>query len=291
MRIGLKLATFLIFAFAIGCGHVEPSVGQDETTEPTRDCQSSISGYTLSYFHGTQHRIANIRLPSDYDCHRPTPIVYALHGWFGSADQMERSSELTHWADLNGYVIAYLQGTGVVNSWNAGKCCGEAKRKDVDDVGAFLAAGEAIEKGLNIDENKRFVVGASNGGAMVYRLACETKDYLAGGAVVAGFDGTTSCVDPDNFPVLHIHGDGDWIVPPEGRQLYNIQALSETTERWSGRYGCTSLEAKDWGLDCVHYDQCDGGTTYTACYAEGGHRWPGESHSRELIFRFFEGWN
>ena len=71
------------------------------------------------------------------------PAVIVMHGGGGSAAQVRRQTGMDAVADKNGFVAVYPEGTtglaGKFGTWNAGDCCGAAKKKDVDDV-AFISA-------------------------------------------------------------------------------------------------------------------------------------------------------
>ena len=95
-------------------------------------------------------------------------------------------------------------------SWNAGTCCGEALVGKADDIGYLVALlKHAKLHHTMIDERRIFISGASNGGSLTVRAACELgKAYFAGAAAnVASFEPVrgeacaTNCTDG---------GDGYW---------------------------------------------------------------------------------
>ena len=83
--------------------------------------------------------------------------------------------------------------SGKFATWNAGICCGRARDENVDDVGFVREIVKQLKTQLNVDPNRIFANGMSNGGMMSYRLACEMADTFRAIAAVAGTDGTTEC--------------------------------------------------------------------------------------------------
>ena len=65
------------------------------------------------------------------------PLVVVLHGARGTAADMRANLGWDALADREGIVVAYPDGRD--RTWNAGRCCGPARDRGVDDVG-FLDA-------------------------------------------------------------------------------------------------------------------------------------------------------
>ena len=142
----------------------------------------------------------------------PSALVVMMHGGFGSAEQAELGYGWDRQAEEDGFIVAYPEGIG--RSWNGGGCCGPAMKRDVDDVGFIEAMVAEIGTGIDLDAQRVFATGMSNGGIMSYRLACESDLFAAIAPVAA-----TMLVDCDpSHPVslLHIHGGVDESVPPDG---------------------------------------------------------------------------
>ncbi len=93
--------------------------------------------------------------------------------------------------------------------------------EDVDDVGFIAALIDWVEASeYNIDPDRIYVVGSSNGGMMSYRLARELNDRIAG---IAAFiaaepsDNTNSCGAPtQSMPVFIANGTADQVIPWAG---------------------------------------------------------------------------
>ena len=146
------------------------------------------------------------------------PLILALHGGGGGAEQFARSSGLSRPANRLGYAVIYPQGTRRVATWNGGYCCGTAQRQRVDDL-AFLDAviADAAAR-FGLDGRRVYLTGMSNGAIMAETYAAQRPHRVA---AVAGVAGT---LDTDRFrpqgpvPLLHIHGTADDMVPYAGGQ-------------------------------------------------------------------------
>ena len=91
---------------------------------------------------GERTRTYLIHVPPGFDPAQPVPVVLVFHGGATNARTMARFCGLNETADRHGFLAVYPSGTGRnpnLLTWNAGNCCGDALRDNVDDVG-FVAA-------------------------------------------------------------------------------------------------------------------------------------------------------
>src|SRR5690349_7481432 len=141
------------------------------------------------------------------------PLVVMLHGGFGSASQAESYYGWDGEADSNQFVVAYPD--GVNRAWAVGGgCCGTPGTTGVDDVAFITAVVTRLSGQLSIDPNRVYATGISNGGLMVYRLACDTSLFAAIGPDSATLLG--DCPSPKPVSVIHIHGTADHNIPYDG---------------------------------------------------------------------------
>ncbi|MFV0316108.1 MAG: alpha/beta hydrolase family esterase [Microthrixaceae bacterium] len=141
------------------------------------------------------------------------PLVVNMHGLGGDSEQMAKVATWPEAARDDNFVVVFPQ--GVDDSWNAGRCCGGAVEKGVDDV-AFLDAVIAqmvAEEG--VDPNQVYVTGYSNGAMMAYLYSCMRADTLAGVASVAGTN-FSDCQPSQPVEFLQISGEQDPVVPVLG---------------------------------------------------------------------------
>lgn len=120
------------------------------------------------------------------------------------------------WADaVSKHRILVETPSGVQNSWNAGGCCLPARALGVDDVAYLDAVLDDAVKRPNVDPDRIFLVGQSNGGMMAYRYACTKGNRLAGLASVTGTN-VSGCEPNAPISVFNAHGTADDTVPYNG---------------------------------------------------------------------------
>jgi polyhydroxybutyrate depolymerase len=133
------------------------------------------------------------------------PVMVVLHGRIVTPEFEEQR---TGFPGIVGPAILVYP-AGYQNSWNAGACCAGAQAAGVDDV-AFVT--DVVHRVLatqpDAAADRVFLVGFSNGGKMVFRLAC-AEPGLFDGAAVVGAVPVSSCAHPPALPFveLAIHDD------------------------------------------------------------------------------------
>jgi polyhydroxybutyrate depolymerase len=154
----------------------------------------------------------------------PRPLMLSMHGGGGTAQLQAAMSQLVKLAQAQQIVVAFLEGTGFIQTFNAGACCGTAQTQDIDDVAYARAVIDDVEGRTTIDSSRIFATGFSNGGMMSHRLACGLADRLAGITAVGGASGELdrigtpyyACNPTRPIPVLHIHATNDRNYPYAG---------------------------------------------------------------------------
>ena len=192
-------------ALAIGLIAVTSALGSMGAAAPIR-VSLPYDGEARSYL---QYVPAN--LPSE-----PVPLVIVLHGGAQTAEDIATNSNnpTVHWmtlADAEGFVVAYPD--GLDKHWH--DCCsdGHAGIGTADDVGFINALIDDVARSRMIDWTRVYVVGASNGGMMAYRLGAELSHRLA--AIVPSIasmptDAAGECRNPNRpLTVVIMNGDAD----------------------------------------------------------------------------------
>jgi len=286
-RIGVISRAFLFFVLIILFIPIPPKGLANQEAERV---------HSITY--GGLERSYRIHTPPSYDKMNPLPLLIALHGGGGTGKKME---ELTlggfnKLSDREGFIVVYPD--GIEKHWNDGRenVSYRAHREKVDDVGFLSALIDALMKERNIDRNRIYVTGISNGAMMSFRLACELSQKITAIAPVAG-------AMPENLPfqcspsrriqVLMISNTNDRLVPWEGGDIRFIRktfgrALSvpETVKYWVNHNQCSSSPAVSMEPDRDPkdgtrvrqevYGSCGEGTRVILYAIEGGgHTWPG----------------
>ena len=246
-----------------------------------------------------------VHVPPNYSTQKPLPLVVVIHGAFDTAAGMEKYSTFSDLADRENFIVMYPNGMGIFGlfqHWNAGHCCGKAANDDVDDVGFIAAAIDDVRVRLQIDPDRIYMVGFSNGGMLAYRFAAERGDILAAVAPLAASIGGRPSEDapqwriPDPvkpLSVITIHGlADDDIVYEGGVSLHRggtrtFWSVEESVGFWVRHNGChpdAAATELNQGHVRVHtWGACSDDTEVVLYHIEDwGHVWPGRYFTAEL---------
>jgi polyhydroxybutyrate depolymerase len=230
-----------------------------------------------------------IHVPPKYDPKKPTPVVLAMHGATMIAKFMELGTGLSKTADDNGFIVVYPNGTGFIQTWNAGLFPGDInKTDDIKYLGKVLDDVEAV---CNVDKKRVYATGLSNGAMMCYRVASEMSERIACIAPVAGTMAIEKYEPKRPVPVMHFHGTKDLLVPFDGPpnkkdipSFLRFRSVDDTVTTCAKANGCaekpteSEVDAKDGKLKVMRKEYAAGKAKaevilYTI--ENGGHTWPG----------------
>lgn len=278
-----------------GGGNTTSDAGATRSSGPgdwkAGDYPSDINAQTYLEITGvagqkTYTRQYKVHVPPSYDPNVPMPLVFCIHGLSQNPVMFCVAGTALHEkSDDEGFIM--VMPYGYQNSWNAGTCCGAASSEQLDDVALFRAIFDEVSSHLNVDLDRVYATGLSNGGYMSHRLACEASDLFAAVAPNAGAVGIntigggtnpasdfTECKPSEPVSVLDIHGTADALV------AFSLQKPS--LELWAENDDCgtspSPAAAPKSGGDttCVSYPTCTGGIEVTGCSVQnGGHCWFG----------------
>lgn len=244
----------------------------------------------------------------------PRPVLLSLHGGGGNASLQAASSLLNSTAQVEKFYVLYPEGTGAIQTFNAGACCGTAQTQNVNDVQYINAILDDFGAAFAIDSQKVYATGFSNGAIMTHRLACELSNRISGIAAVSGgsgeFDGNLNryfqCTPARPIPVLLIHASNDRNYPiaggvGEGASGTPFYSIAASVSDWRVRNNVGSqavIESVTPTTACYHYrnssDAMKPSATVSLCVTTpskdifdsntgvvfgGGHSWPGGSRS------------
>ncbi len=246
MKVMMRRATSLVITAALmvlgGCAATDAGTSTESagaTTAPAVTTavastapatQPTTAGVVPPGFSSITTADGRVRsyLVSDLSGDGPAPLLFVLHGFGGNAQAMGGFTDIEN--SLDAYdldaVVVYPNGTGaeqgLPQSWNAGTCCPFASLNLVDDVAFFEELIASLISQYDIDTDRVWVVGHSNGGMMAYRLACELSSRITAIGVAAGSMMIDSCSPTRPVAALHVHGDLDTVVPLAGGNSLGI---------------------------------------------------------------------
>jgi polyhydroxybutyrate depolymerase len=242
--------------------------------------------YRFSFVSGGLQREYLVHVPRSYRG-APTPVLIALHGGGGDADFQADDAKygLITKSEQAGFIAVFPNGysrfpSGILATWNAGTCCGKAVDNKVDDVAFIREIIARMKRQANVDPNRIFATGMSNGAMMSWRLACEAPEVRAI-APVAGTDNTPACKPPRPVPVIEFHAADDDHVPFKGGvgvgpSRVDFVSVPATQAKWVQIDGAQSQPRRVLTVTGAHCDLHSGPAPVELCVTDsGGHSWPG----------------
>lgn len=193
------------------------------------NAQSTLNE-TISHDGGDREYI--VYVPASYDPATPTPLILGFHGRTSTANTFMTYSEFNTVADTANCIVVYPQGLlyGGVTHWNVG---GFTAGSPVDDLGFVDALLDTLINDYNINVERVYSTGMSNGGYMSFLLACQLNDRIAAIASVTGSmtpETYTACNPSHPTPVLQVHGDTDPTVPYGGASW--SKSIDDVMDYW-----------------------------------------------------------
>jgi polyhydroxybutyrate depolymerase len=270
----------------------EVSPGATVTTVPADVDESRVAmpfgGHSRSYLVVAPRRVA---------AQERLPVVMVLHGLGVNSDAMSRAADWRGAVERHRFLAVFPQ--GLADSWNMGPCCPPANLAQIDDIGFLSAVVDEVAGRPDVDLDRRYLTGFSNGGIMTYAFGCARSDAFAAMAPMAGSN-ISDCFPEEPLPMLHQHADPDPVVPFDGSPTFG-QLLSaadfpdvpSSVGRWAERSGCVAGPTSRIDGDGVEYfswQGCPDGAEVQLIRIPGpGHTWPrlGGYDPLETLLDFF----
>lgn len=226
--------------------------------------------------------------PAIYDGSEAVPLIINLHGYTSNAFEQEVYGDFRPIADTANFILIHPDGTtdaGGTTFWNAFGSPSET----VDDIGFISALIDTVASDYNIDLNRVYSTGMSNGGFMSYRLACELSHRITAIASVTGAmlnPVFISCNPVHPTPIMEVHGTADPTVPYLGAT--GVLGVEAGIAHWVDFNNCnlTAVETAIPNVDLTDgctadhfvYSGGDAGSSVELYRINGGgHTWPGSN--------------
>lgn len=163
-----------------------------------------------------------VHVPPSYNRSRPSPAILVFHGMNMSGSVMPAFTGMNTAADRYGFIVVYPFGYN--NVWNDG-----LQTRAADDVGFVQDLLGTLARGLNIDSNRIYAAGLSNGGYFSQRLACDLPGRIQAIAVVAasGLNSICHSCNAPAVPAMYFLGTKDPLVPRDGSDSESLGKLGE----------------------------------------------------------------
>ena len=162
-----------------------------------------------------------LSLPEDTS--KPFPLIINFHGFLSHAIEQQEFSQMDNYAHLNGVGVIYPE--GINKSWNIGK----DMMSEENDIGFVNALIDSVTSKYNIDSDRIYACGFSNGGEFSYELMCRLSNKIAAFGSVGGnfiINEKRSCNINREIPLIHIHGTKDRLAKYNGYNGYFLSTIS-----------------------------------------------------------------
>ena len=236
----------------------------------------SAQWYSLDY-QGV-NRTYLVSYPENSDNIESIPLIINMHGYGGNAQQQQIYSQMDQFAHAQNIAVVYPEGLN--NSWNVFTYWDS---NAYDDVGFISMMIDDIAENFNIDLDRVYACGMSNGGYMSYRLACDLSDKIAAiGSVTGNFminNDENDCLDQNReIPIIHFHGTADAVVNYYPPSFDGALTVEESINFWTNYNNLnqeTILEFNS-NVEIFKYDNESTSTEFIhyKIYG-GGHEWFG----------------
>lgn len=234
-------------------------------------------------------------VPKSYDPSKPTPLVISIHPaatWGALQMSLSRWNDL---ADQQGFIVVYPNGSGAFfGGFSSGPHVWPGEESLPRDVKFISDLIDKLRVRYNINPNRIYVNGMSNGGAMAYALSCELPDRIAAVGVVSPalppIPGEGDCASRP-MPTIAFHGTADKMAPYEGgkspvapQPFPNIRDWIAHAAKRNQCQGEPSETQATASVRRIAYTGCaENAEVVLYTVTGGGHTWPGGKHLAEWV--------
>ncbi len=262
--------------------------------------------FSFSQWFNLNHDFINrtyyMSYPDNFSEQESAPLIINMHGFGSNALSQRYYSEMDEFAHEQGIAVVYPQ--GIVNSigstsWNVGTFWDFS---DLDDVGFIEEMIDKICNDFNIDQDRIYACGMSNGGYMSYELACELEDRIAAfGSVTGNFMLNQSsgqlCEFTREIPIIHFHGTSDSVVDYYPPSFDGALTPFESADFWSqyNDFNIETMEELNNNVEIYTFSNDNSSTIFKHYKVYGGqHDWFKENwgfHTSVELIDFFLDYN
>ncbi|MDA0755584.1 MAG: hypothetical protein O3A43_06065 [Proteobacteria bacterium] len=238
----------------------------------------------------------------------PSSVLFNLHGYGSNALEQMYYTNFNNLANTkeNNFILIHPQGaplntvlTSSSSHWNSGGWTIGSTVDDVDFIDTIIAL---VSQKYDLNQNRIYSTGMSNGGFMSYHLACNLSSKIAAVASVTGSmsSETYESCNPDHpTSILQVHGSIDVTVPFQGNSALGMRSVNDVMDYWK-LYNACDVDPTSIIIDYFDIEIAVQHDTYSNCLndvnvelykIEGmGHTWPYKGRygisATEIIWEF-----
>jgi polyhydroxybutyrate depolymerase len=273
-RCRLIFLAFLFSGWFAGMALAQPA-GPASAENATRICGGPVSCETES----GRYRL---RVPAGWDGQPGLAALIFFHGWQETPEGILAMDEITAFADAADLLLVVPEGRGKTWSYPG------SPSRHRDDFRFVEEVLDDLPKRFPIDVKRIWASGFSQGGSMVWNLACQMPErFLAFAPVAGGFwEPTPEACKAAPTRIFHVHGTTDATVPMKGRTLRSgLWKQGNILQGWrvlARANGCqtdpsdqpSEIEPEagaDMPLACTPSRACPANSAMMLCLHGGGH--------------------
>ena len=232
--------------------------------------QIEIEGSTREY---------TLYLPKSYSTSDSLPLLFSIHGLGSNMDFNFNYTKFDQLAETENFILVHP------NALNKSWSTSTDNNLDIIFIQNLI---DYLENEYNVNSQRIYVTGMSNGGFFSLALACHVSGKIAAVSSVTGTmyrPAINSCQPSKPVPVLQIHGTEDNIV--------NYSTVENVIEFWT-QHNNTELSVISSILPDI--DPTDGSTVEKFVYTNGdegvevhhlkiiggSHQWPGYQGNMDI---------
>jgi polyhydroxybutyrate depolymerase len=238
----------------------------------------------------------------------PSSVLFNLHGYGSNALEQMNYTNFNNLANTeeNNFILIHPQGaplntllTSSSSHWNSG---GWTIGSTVDDVDFIDTIIKLVSQKYNLNQDRIYSTGMSNGGFMSYHLACNLSSKIAAVASVTGSmskETYEDCNPAHPTSILQVHGTIDATVPFNGNSALGMRSINDVMDYWKLYNACdvdpTSIITDYFDIEIAvqhdTYSNCLNDVNVELYKIEGmGHTWPYKGRygisATEIIWEF-----
>ncbi len=214
-----------------------------------------------------------VNVPRNWDHKTPLPTVFFYHGYRESAAYVLADKSFRDFSNENGILLVVPDGQNQTWSYPG------SPAKDRDEITFTHNVLLDVEKRFPVNKKLLWASGFSQGGSMVWYLACSMGSEFRAFAPVSGafwLPMPQHC-NSGAIHLRHIHGTADPTVPMKGRAIGLLwrqadvrESLAIMRETDQCRTEPDSVTSED-NTSCENWSSCRSGKTLKLCLHDSGH--------------------
>lgn len=226
--------------------------------------------------------IYHVAVPTDWDGQSRLRLFLYLHGWRQAGTDATTDPNIAGVANRLGFLLVAPDGAQGPHGTGWGHVGSPEKVRD--DLSFLLAVLADAERRWPIDMEAVVAGGFSQGGSMVWDLACYEAPYFTAFIPFAGgfWQPMPDACTSGPVALRHTHGLNDPMVPMTGRAIMNGQFrqgdILEGLLRWRAEDRCDAEPDKvddEGDLTCSRWTQCEAVGEVALCLHDGEHSMEG----------------